>query len=171
MKVYGGTGITPLILKLGSIWRVNSHLHGPATFLLVKEPPVQTEKRRGWPLGQSGNFREQNLFPNSPALSLVTTLTELAWCHIREVCLGNWGRHWSWCEVNYMAVTLILLADNGGQVLPSSSRHWYYAWNYKMKHITQALTPVHTQCTCPTHYENNNIPWLMHSRWSRASWK
>ena len=88
-KAYGEIGIIPLILKLGSMRRVNSQLHGPATSLLVKEPPVQTEKRRGWPLSQPGNFREQNRFPNSPDLSLVIKLTELAWCHIREVCLGN----------------------------------------------------------------------------------
>ena len=128
------------------IWRVNGQLHGPATFLLLKEPPVQTEKRLGWPLIQSGNSEEHNLFPDSPALSLVTTLTDLAWCHIRLVCLGNSGRNWSWCKVKYMAVTMILLADNGGKVLPSSSRHWYYASNYRTKHVTQALILVHT-CT------------------------
>ena len=56
-------GIIPLILNLGRIWRVNGQLHGPATFLLVKGQPVQTEKRLGGPLSQSEKFGEHNLRP------------------------------------------------------------------------------------------------------------
>lgn len=75
----------------------------------------------------------------------------------KRACLGKWGRNWSGCKVNYMAVTLKLLADNGGQVLPSSSRRWYYAWNYKIKHITQAPILVRTY----THVHKMHVPYTV----------
>jgi hypothetical protein len=45
------------------MWRVNGQLHGTAVFLLVKQPPLQAEKRLGGPWSQSGHFGEHNLMP------------------------------------------------------------------------------------------------------------
>ena len=85
MKAYGEEGITPLILNHGSIWRVNGQIQGQAFSSGWRSP--QYKLKRGW-VGPWISLKileniTLRLFPNSPALSLVTTLTELAWCHTK----------------------------------------------------------------------------------------
>jgi hypothetical protein len=44
MKAYGGSRVTaPLILSLGTRWKVSSQLHAPVTL-----PPVPIEQKAGW---------------------------------------------------------------------------------------------------------------------------